>query len=190
MSKISSLERKRDSTEIIPSNIILAETITRQTGRSSRARTALMEVAPADQVSHSTSDHPIAESTRRVYLPSFGRPDGRRRTREGKIVYGLAIRLPSTKQELRYDPMTRKGRGRFEVTHETCKGNTVQYKTFTDDGPIVEDSAEEGSLPDVDDYRTETEATSEATPEFEADSNLDDKENLRPGWENGLKTDA
>ncbi|KAL8990414.1 MAG: hypothetical protein Q9177_000924 [Variospora cf. flavescens] len=191
MSKISSLERKRDSTEIIPSNIILAETITRQTGRSSRARTALMEVAPADQVSHSTSNHPIAESTGRVYLPSFGRPDGPRQTRGGKIVYGLAIRLPSTKKELRYNPMTRKGRGRIEATHQTYKGYKIQYKYFTDDGLILGDSAEEESLPVVDDYcAEETEVISEATAELEADSNLDDKENLRPGWESGLRTDA
>ncbi|KAL9016750.1 MAG: hypothetical protein Q9185_005924 [Variospora sp. 1 TL-2023] len=191
MSKVSSLERKRNSTEITPSNIIVAETNTRQTGRSSWARTALMESAPADQVTHSTSDHAIAESTGRVYLPSFGRPGSPRRTREGKSVYGLAIRLPSTKEELRYDPMTRKGRGRIEATHETYKENTIRYKYFTDDGPILEDSAEEESLPNVDDYRAEeTEVTSEATPEFEADSNLDDKKNLRPGWDNGLKTDA
>ncbi|KAL8643984.1 MAG: hypothetical protein Q9210_007479, partial [Variospora velana] len=234
MSKVSFLERKRNSTEITPSNIIVAETTTRQTGRTSRARTALMEVAPANQVSHSASDHPIAESKGHIYLPSFGRPDGPRQTGGGAIVYGLAIRLPSMKQELRYDPMTRKGRGTFKAIGTTgiqkkvrfavpitraeagdllelsrrlgrekspsensqqtqrLKANKdPEYKYFTDDGPIPDNSADEESLPDVDDYRVEeTEAILEATPEFELDSNLGDKENLRPEWDDGLRTGA
>ncbi|KAL9013073.1 MAG: hypothetical protein Q9173_002210 [Seirophora scorigena] len=272
MINVSSLENGRNVTELTPSDTIMAETTACQTRPKIQERMAPTKVASADRFTHPAPDHLMAESTGRLDLACLGSPDDSRQTRGGAREHEPAMRTTSTRQDLRYDPMTRKGRGAFRTNgatgvrkrvrfavpitraeagdllklgHRTgseksssdgsqqkqkckmykapraanrsAKGRLSRFKYFIDEGSIPNDSADEQEIeqldlhgflvawspeleedskkddctPDVENYRAEeAEAIPDTTPEFESDSGSDDKENLHPGCDDGLRIGA
>ncbi|KAL8960181.1 MAG: hypothetical protein Q9193_003074 [Seirophora villosa] len=85
------------------------------------------KIASADQATLPAPGHLMAESTGRLDLPRLGSPDDSRQTREGAREHEPATRTTSTRQELRYDPMTRKGRSAFRTNGATGVRKRVRF---------------------------------------------------------------
>ncbi|KAI4116837.1 MAG: hypothetical protein LQ345_002807 [Seirophora villosa] len=108
------------SAELTPADTIVVETTTSQTRPKGQERMVPTKVAPAP-------DNLIAQSTGRLDLPRLGSPDDSRQTREGSREHEPATRTTSTRQELRYDPMTRKGRRAFRTNGATGVRKRVRF---------------------------------------------------------------
>ncbi|KAL8752987.1 MAG: hypothetical protein Q9184_005559 [Pyrenodesmia sp. 2 TL-2023] len=112
--RISSLDRTRNSTRITMENIISADTLGRLTRRGSRE-------TPAS--TYTVTGTPIHQSRGRIDIPQpripsadistdniIDSPDAARLTRRGSAGHVSATRAPSNRQQRRYDPATRVGR--------------------------------------------------------------------------------
>ncbi|KAL8718591.1 MAG: hypothetical protein Q9225_004293 [Loekoesia sp. 1 TL-2023] len=150
-----------NSTRISPSNIINPEISTRLTRRRSAASSS--GTATHNQPCQSTSqpDAPgrrlSAEITAGNVVDALNTP---RLTRRGSAEHIFAMRTPSTRQDQRHDPMTRKGRTawkkdysrtrrkrvRFAVPITTAKASDLMARSSSPDGNDMPDQpdAEEG----------------------------------------------